>query len=754
MLGILFTILCILFGYELVTFLVPDTRRLFLAIAPSKNTLTQVPDYAFKLPAGTVVGIALISAVTYFISLGYSYVLTRGQNAILAGITTSAVVSLYLTITLFVRNHKDAIKAASASAKIPKFNTAILNIVFYGIATIFFTSVAAFLFFYTFRINNGILKNGYSVFSDLAPHTAMTSSFGVGSNFPTQYMHFSGDGIQYHFFFYFFCGILEFLGLPLDYAINLPSIIAMVCAFSLLGLLAVLLSGRKMPYFLAPLLVLFRSAFNVFDELKSMHEFGYSFKYSLEVLAKSTTWFNNTPRDDWGIWAINVYANQRHLLFGVAMILILVILFIPYVRRLCISLMNKENNPLKTFFIARNSWLPRKKDPIHPIKNLILALIIVVVMPYTHGSALIAALLILFGMAIFSENRLSYLILAVVAVTSSFIQTRIFSGNFRDFVLFNYKTGFVSEATDFSGMTRYLIYITGLTLVIAFIFAIGWLIKDIIYKKPIYRTLLVVCFMFPLIFAFNVQVSLEMLANHKFIQISLIMADIFVSIVLSNMIILPVKMAKREVVLPTLLSLDNDEVEKQLNSEGILGEPKNKGLRLPVPAFIPAQILSVLVALCLFVGLVGTGVAEWCTFININKNTLNIDTNSELVEWIETKTNEHDVFLTPMWFTNRFYLAGRPAYYGWPYYAWSAGHDTDKREEIYLWLVSGCNGDINEFVRYCKEREIKYMIFDPEFFELEDKQGNPAFNAEFFTQNLKQVAYFPNDNNTIVYQIY
>lgn len=32
------------------------------------------------------------------------------------------------------------------------------------------------------------------------------------------------------------------------------------------------------------------------------------------------------PYDNWGLWAVNVYANQRHLMLGVALLLILVIL--------------------------------------------------------------------------------------------------------------------------------------------------------------------------------------------------------------------------------------------------------------------------------------------------------------------------------------------------------------------------------------------------------------------------------------------
>ena len=44
MLGILFIILCAFFGYELVSFLVPDVRRLFVAIAPNKKSLSNIPE--------------------------------------------------------------------------------------------------------------------------------------------------------------------------------------------------------------------------------------------------------------------------------------------------------------------------------------------------------------------------------------------------------------------------------------------------------------------------------------------------------------------------------------------------------------------------------------------------------------------------------------------------------------------------------------------------------------------------------------
>ncbi|MCR5616997.1 MAG: hypothetical protein K6F83_01760 [Clostridiales bacterium] len=742
MLGILFIVICAVFGYELVSFLVPDVRRLYVAVSPSGKPLSKIPDVLFKIPAGIITGIAVGSFSGYYVTSLMSLVINGKQRPQGAGASVVALVFCYLIFVLWGRNRKREIKK---NPKIPGFDKSVGNTSYYGIAIILFTIISSFLFFYSFRISDGYLINGNTVFSDLAPHTAMTASFGKGSNFPTQYMHYSGDGIQYHFFFYFFCGMLEFLGLPIDYAINIPSILSMVCCFILLGLLAMLLSGKRLTFVLAPVLVLFRSSFNIYSMFVHLREHHYDLKRILGLIVHSFSWYDQSPYDNWGIWSVNVYCNQRHLLFGVSMILILIILFIPHVRRMSISLMK---GGYKDFLFSRNAWIPRNSDPLCPVRNLILALILVTVMPFIHGSALIAGLLILAFMAIVSEARLNYLIMATLAVISSFIQTYLFAGSYRKVVMFEVSPGFVSRESTFHNSLDYLIYITGFTLFLTAVFAVGWLIKDLKMRKPIYRFFLVISFLIPLIFAFVFKVSLEMLANHKFVQISLILSDIFVATVLTNLIILPVRLRKGK-DLPKLLPLNNDELEEELNKESA-----KKPLSIPLAAYIPSRILSVIIALVLIFGLTATGITEWITYYNINRYHIDVDTNSELVSWIEENTSPQDVFLTPMWSVNRFFLAGRPAYYGWPYYAWSAGHDTYTRDSVYLWLISGCGGDIDTFVSYCRERGIKYLVFDPEFCDMKNANGKTIYAAEFFASNLKQVAYFPHDNNTIVYQIY
>src|ERR1035437_2606200 len=187
----------------------------------------------------------------------------------------------------------------------------------------------------------------------------------------------------------------------------------MVSCFMLLGVLAVLLSGKRITFLIAPVLVLFRSSFAFVTQINTLASTpGASFSSVVNGIISNKLWIGSTPKDSWGLWAINVYANQRHLLLGVAMILILIFLFIPHVRRMFLHLRKEEGikGKLVLLFFSREAWLPRRKDPLHPYALGLLAVLIVLCMPYFHGSALVAALIILCAMALFSENRMTYVI--------------------------------------------------------------------------------------------------------------------------------------------------------------------------------------------------------------------------------------------------------------------------------------------------------------------------------------------------------
>ena len=996
MFGILYLLLCAAFGIAFVGLAVPDVRRLYIACSPSAKAITHIPNTLFTVPAGIITGMMCVPFFNYYVTLGLSYIVDEGELCKKIGVLITFAFFLWMILTCLIlinrkRVKREALKASGATA-IEDYKFNIADSIFYGLVILAITITSAYLMFYTYRMEGTELLNGYSTFSDLSPHTAMVSSFGKGFNFPTQYMHFSGNGIRYHFLFYFLAGTLQYLGLPIDYALNMPSIISMVCALVLLGLLAILLSSRRASFLIAPILVFFRSSLNVFFHISEYLKNGSTLVQAVKEISASSTWYAKTDYDNWGIWAINVYPNQRHLMLGISVILILVILFLPFVRRLGIALSRAGSfgGGIKAFIASKNAWLTRSEDPLYPVSITILACVLAIVMPYFHGSCLIALLLVLFGMAVFSESRLLYAAVAVCAVVSSFIQTTVFSGGYQNVVSLAFDPGFILENPTFYSLARYLFIVTGFTLILGFIFAATTLVVDIVRKKPVYRFLLFLCTLNPLIFAFIFKVSLEMLANHKFIQVSLILVDAFVAALIGNLLYIPIKRRKKddsadssdeedivdvevadsepavaaaasvagvrtpevsisafgesleeteeapkievieahtgidadlsefsgdkaeekteekseeekepeivEEVIPTellfgdsktdsesdeddedaeakagvaaLAALFGDDIDKkeeeteeskseedkpaedkteeseetekpadeteteesveseeddksEASEESDKTDDSDKGIKestsepahlsvrpgsvalaeikfgeeepeedanvsvesgeeeetksdsddtiaaaalkhepvkpakkkgLSFPAWMALEVAAVILAVALMLPLTATGVSEWATYINLNSTPLSVDTASPVTKWIIENTDPSDVFLTPEWSMNRFILAGRPMYYGWPYYAWSAGHDTYTRDTIYLWLITGCGGDIDEFTRYCKERGIRYLIADPEF-EQADFGNGIYFNKKFFEENLTQAAYFAEENTTI-YRIY
>ena len=882
MLALLYILMCAAFGITLVSLLVPDVRRLYLACAPSKKVIDRIPNSLFIVPSGLILGIMCVPFLNYFVTLGLSYLIKDHALCMKGGliVTSALVIWLILSGVILIARRRTIreTKPDLEASQISPYEYSVRNSLFYGISTVVFTAAVTLLMFYTYRIENGMLLVGNSTFSDLSPHTALVSSFGKGFNFPTQYMHFSGDGIQYHFLFYFFCGMLEYLGLAIDAALNIPSVIVMVCAFILLGLLAVLLSGRRLAFLFAPVLVLFRSSLNVFFHIRDLLASGHDLKTALISITHFGMWYKVTDKDDWGIWAINVYPNQRHLMLGVSVIIIVLIVFIPFLRRMCISV---SKDGFKSFVASRNAWLPRQADPLKPWSVTILSALFVFVMPYFHGSCLIALLLILAFIGIFSESRIIHVIIGATAVASAVAQSYAFSGGSSRIVTLSFVPGFIlgESGGKFTlyELARYIIIVTGATLVLAFICAAVFLIYDIVKKRPVYRFILYLGCTVPFVFAFLFQVTLEMLANHKFIQVSLILSDVFVAILLSGLFLIPLKIrhkekteavsegeirtpevpeaavaaletteeitetetpvpeevpveeapaellfgddskdeaapvrpgneALKEIVpepavsmpafgdeapseetalapveentdapaeditdLPEEIIIPEEELpaeeaapteekapEEPAEQTAAIGDlsheavpaAKPESKSMPLPAWIALEIVSVLVACLMLVPLTATGISEWCTYVNINNDPIQVNTESPLTKWVIENTDPSDVFLTPMWSMNRFILAGRPMYYGWPYYAWSSGHDTYTRDTIYCWLMTGCNGNIDEFKRYCQERNIRYVIVDPEF-DTAVYSGGIVFNRKFFEENLTQVAYFAEEDTTI-----
>jgi hypothetical protein len=179
--------------------------------------------------------------------------------------------------------------------------------------------LATVMMFHTCRIEGDTLVLGRTAFGDLNIHLGMARSFSFGQNFPTGYMAYAGSDIRYHFMFYFLVGNLEFLGLPLDWAINLPSILAFTSVLLLLHAVGGIVGRDARVGLVTVLFFLMRSspaAFAYFTRLPG------SLGDKLHELFLTRRFIGLTTHETWGIWNLNTYVVERHFGFAFGLVLI------------------------------------------------------------------------------------------------------------------------------------------------------------------------------------------------------------------------------------------------------------------------------------------------------------------------------------------------------------------------------------------------------------------------------------------------
>ena len=207
MLGIIYLILAMLLGYEASAFLIEKEEQ--------KISVNRI---WLKLPAAFGTGILLLTWSVYIISWFFSVVGGVQDPLLYGNVIVLVSGTVILAVILMIKKKKNyPFLAGRLWEDKSRFRK---ELILYGLLLVFIT----YMMFYVFYIRDGVLYSGLTVYGDYAPHTAMMRSFSLGNNFPTQYPHYGGADVKYHFMFQFLAGNLEYLGLRLDFAYNIVSI--------------------------------------------------------------------------------------------------------------------------------------------------------------------------------------------------------------------------------------------------------------------------------------------------------------------------------------------------------------------------------------------------------------------------------------------------------------------------------------------------------------------------------------------------
>lgn len=496
------------------------------------------------------------------------------------------------------------------------------------------------MMFYVFHIKDGYLYSGFTVYGDYAPHTAMMRSFSWGNNFPTQYPHFGGEDVKYHFMFQFLAGNLEYLGFPIDWAFNLVSILSLIGFLMLLYLICCRTFQSFLAGVIAILFFFFRSSFSFFRFVWEHIQAGDLWN----TLSVNTAFIGYTPNENWGLWNFNVYLNQRHLAFGLLIAAVCILLFWDWLKD---GTAGEKTGFMwiKERVFSREAWISKNW------RTGLLVGILLGLCAFWNGAAEIAGLLILCGMALWSNGKLDYLLAAVTAVCMSVLQTKLFiDGNA---VGFQFQWGFICENKSIPGVLEFLFWMSGLVF-------LGTVVL-VFFQKRVQRCLLM-AFLLPLAFAFSVSLTPDVTVNHKYIMISMH----FVSVLWAGFV---ARLFRQKWHVRTV-----------------------------------AVILTIILTI--------TGIYDFCVILmgNDSNHRVGVNLSSDLSAWLRENTNKDDLLLTPEYSMNEVTIAGVMLYCGWPYYAWSAGYDTyyraGKAKEMYT------TGSEEELKQLVEEEGITMIVFE------------------------------------------
>ena len=180
--------------------------------------------------------------------------------------------------------------------------------------------------------NNGEYHIAFPLFGDAAFHSSLVTSFAQGANYPPQYPMMAGTLLRYTFLIDFYSGILDRLGLGLQWSIVLPGVLLLASLLALLYLLGCRFTGRRAGGFTVMALIMFSGGIEFIRAFTDWQSLGISLRQFL-----ATQNLNYTSMYDFNYVFTNftvVVMAQRAALIGFAVgALIVLICYSLYVDK-------------------------------------------------------------------------------------------------------------------------------------------------------------------------------------------------------------------------------------------------------------------------------------------------------------------------------------------------------------------------------------------------------------------------------------
>ena len=492
--------------------------------------------------------------------------------------------------------------------------------------------------------------------NDFAVQSAIAQSFALGHNFPTESPYYAGQPIHYDFLFYFQAGNLEFLGLNLAWSVDVLSVLGLTSMLVLAMALGELLFNSRVVGRVGAALFFFPGSLVFIPFLKSQGSLGDA----LRAIVHLNNFLPSGYADRAETWTQIVFVNQRHLPSAIGVFLLVLIFLVDHYRKprpQTQASATKEPNTeptdqdqRKVAFLA--SFPTAGKDVLASSASFIFSGVLLGALPLWNTPAFIAAAAVLLFLVILLPYRSQMMVLGSTAVVVALPQLLFLrSGEIgpRQQPLFYWgdvvANPTVTKVIDYIGVA----FAAKWPLIILALILVSWFQR---------RFFFALCSLFILMFC--MQLGTGTLASHTFLNIWLVMANLFAAY-------------------------------------GLWWLWKLK----TVP------ILGPLAATTLAASIVAGGIIELFPIRNSSYVEMNYE-KDDLVRWLLKNTKPNDVFLTDRFLSHPILLAGRRIFLGSS--DSPAGYDLAKREPIYRQMFESKNP--RRVFELLKQTHIDYAAFD------------------------------------------
>lgn len=281
-----------------------------------------------RLLFGLVFGLSLFTAINFLAALAFGLHALTIIAVLIAMLVASVLLLRAPTETSFVRLHLSVEKKSFA----PQFrNSRVdrLGVMVFMSSMIIFSALASRLLLW----QNGTLATGYlDAWGDLPLHLSLITSFLNDGALPLRSTILAGEPLTYPFLSDFFSAALMRLGMPLDHAIELPTVLLNSATLTLLYYLGYRLVRHRGAAALAPGLLLLAGGLGFLWFLSDLYYAPKSLWEFLQHLPRRYTNIGELKIH----WVNPVLAHllpQRSFLFGFPLGLAVILLWWQQARR-------------------------------------------------------------------------------------------------------------------------------------------------------------------------------------------------------------------------------------------------------------------------------------------------------------------------------------------------------------------------------------------------------------------------------------